>query len=115
VRPRVCFVREVQVHPRRTDRPEAKGNCADREAAWGATGGERAIRRMTNSIRPRRLASPLGTGEAQTRASGKPSTLMDGAKAMVGAARWLETESLEGGTHEVERPARRQGEVCQVE
>ena len=115
VRPRVCFVREVQVHPRRTDRPEAKGNCADREAAWGATGGERAIRRMTNSIRPRRLASPLGTGEAQTRASGKPSTLMDGAKAMRGAARWLETESLEGGTHEVERPARMQGEVCQVE
>jgi len=64
---------------------------------------------MTNSFRPRRLASPLGTGEAQTRASGKPSTLMDGVKAMPGAARWLETESPEGGTHEVERPARPQG------
>jgi hypothetical protein len=51
----------------------------------------------------------LGTGEAQTRASGKPSTLMDGAKAMLGAARWLETESLEGETHEGERPVRPQG------
>jgi hypothetical protein len=70
---------------------------------------------MTNSIRPRRLASLLGNGEAQTCANGKPTTLMDGAKAMVGASRWLETESLEGETHEVERPARRQADVCQVE
>jgi hypothetical protein len=34
---------------------------------------------------------------------------MDGAKAMVGAVWWLETESLEGGTRDVERPARQQG------
>ena len=109
MRPRVCLVREVQVHPRRADRPEAEGNCVNREEARGATRGERAIRRITNSIRPRQLASPLGTGEAQTRASGKPTTLTDGAKAMAGAARWLETESLEGETHEGERPARPQG------
>jgi hypothetical protein len=70
---------------------------------------------MTNSIRPRRLASLRWKGEAQTRASGKPRTLRDGAKAMLGAARWLETESPEGGTHEVERPARLQGMLCQVE
>src|SRR5712692_37340 len=37
-----------------------------REAGWGAAEGERIIHRMTNSIRPGRLASPLGNGEAQT-------------------------------------------------
>jgi hypothetical protein len=109
VRPQACFVREVQVHPRRPYRPEARGNCADREAAWGATRGERAIRRRTNSIRPRRLASLRWNGEAPTRANGKPTTLTAGVKAMAGAARWLETESLEGGTRDVERPARQQG------
>ena len=106
VRPRVCFVREVQVHPRRTYRPEVGGNCADREAVWGATRDEAAIRRNTNSIRPCRLASLRWKGEAQTRASGKSVTLMVGAKAMAGAVRWLETESHEGGAHEVERPVR---------
>ncbi len=105
MRPRVCFVREVQVHPRRTYRPEVGGNCVDREAAWGATRGEQAIRRNTNSIRPCRLVSLRWKGEAQTRAIGKPVTLMVGAKAMAGAVRWLETESQEGETHEVERPA----------
>jgi len=115
VRSRVCFVREVQVHPRRADRPEAEGNCVIRKGAWGATGGERAIRRITNSIRPCRLASRLANGEAQTRVSGKPATLMDGAKAMAGASRWLETESLEGETHEEKRPVRLQEDVCQVE
>ena len=109
VRPRAYSVREVQVRPRRTYRPEARGNCADREAAWGATRGERAIRRMTNSIRPCRLASLRWKGEAQTRANGRPVTLMVGVKAMTGAVRWLETESLEGGTREVERPGRPQG------
>ena len=38
-----------------------------RETGWGATEGERAIRRMTNSIRPCRLASQRWNGEAQTR------------------------------------------------
>jgi hypothetical protein len=80
------FVREVQVHPRRADRPEAEGNCVLREGAWGATGGERAIRRTTNAIRPCRLASHLANGEAQTRMSGKPATLRDGAK------RWRERQ-----------------------
>ena len=109
MRPRVCIVREVKIHPRRTYRPVVGGNCADREAAWGATRGERAIRRKTNSIRPCCLASHRWTGEAATRANGKPITLMVGAKAMTGAVRWLEAESREGGAHEVERPARKQG------
>ena len=116
MRPRVCFVREVKVHPRSTYRPEAGGNCVNREGPWGATRGEAAIRRNTNSIRQYRLASLRWKGEVQTRASGKPVTLMVGAKAMAGAVRWLETESQEGGTHEVERPARPlAGIVCQVE
>jgi hypothetical protein len=34
---------------------------------------------------------------------------------MAGASRWLETESLEGETHKEKRPARLQGNVCQVE
>jgi hypothetical protein len=109
VRPRVCIVREVKIHPRRTYRPVAGGNCADREAVWRATRGERAIRRQTNSIRPCCLASHRWTGEAPTRANGKPLTLMVGVKAMTGAVRWLEAESLEGEAHEVERPAREQG------
>jgi hypothetical protein len=107
--PRVCFVREVKIHPRRAYRPEAGGNCVDREAAWETTRGERAIRRKTNSIRPCCLASLRWTGEARTRANGKPTTLRVGAKAMLGAVRWLEAESREGGTHEVERPVRQQG------
>jgi hypothetical protein len=111
VRPQACPVREVQVRPGRTDRPEARGNCVDRGAAWGATRGERAIRRRTNSIRPCRLASLRCSGEARTRASGKPTTLMDGAKAVMGAARWLETESPQGRARDVERPARQQGEA----
>jgi len=109
VRPRVCIVREVKIHPRRTYRPVAGGDCADREAVWRATRGERAIRRQTNSIRPCCLASHRWTGEAPTRANGKPLTLMVGGKAMTGAVRWLEAESLEGEAHEVERPVREQG------
>jgi hypothetical protein len=38
-----------------------------REAGWGATGGERTVRRITNSIRPDGVASLLANGEAQTR------------------------------------------------
>ena len=64
---------------------------------------------MTNSIRPFRLVSLRCRGEAQTRASGKPPTLRVGAKAIVGAEWWLETESLEGEAGDVERPAREQG------
>ena len=64
---------------------------------------------MTNSIRPFRLASLRCDGEAQTRASGKPKTLRVGAKAVVGAEWWLETESPEGEARDVERPARQQG------
>lgn len=64
---------------------------------------------MTNSIRPVRLASLRLEGEAPTCASGKPRTLRVGAKAVVGAERWLETESLEGGARDVERPVWQQG------
>ncbi len=69
---------------------------------------------MTNSIRPCRLASLRWKGEAQTRANGKSTTLKDGAKAMAGAVRWLETESKEGGTRDV-RDLRdsESGDVCQ--
>jgi hypothetical protein len=33
---------------------------------WRATGGEKLVRRITNSIRPVVTASLLGNGEAQT-------------------------------------------------
>ena len=33
---------------------------------WGATGGEKLVRRITNSIRPVVTVSLLGNGEAQT-------------------------------------------------
>jgi hypothetical protein len=70
-----CVLSGVKIHPRRSYRPVAGGNCVIREAAWETTRGERAIRRKTNSIRPCCLASHRWTGEARTRANGKPTTL----------------------------------------
>ena len=42
----------------------AKGNCVAREAGWGATRGERPVRRITNPIRRGVAASLLIYGEA---------------------------------------------------
>jgi hypothetical protein len=44
----------------------AESNCTCREAVWGATGGELAVCRMTNTIRPDEVTSLLGKGEVQT-------------------------------------------------
>ena len=61
---------------------------------------------MTNSIRPYRLASLRSKGEAQTcdeqEARGAEGL---GAKATMGAGRWLETEGFEGRLREARRPA----------
>ncbi len=70
-------------------------------------GGERAIRRMTNSIRPYRLASLRCKGEALPARAGARDAEGLGEKAVPGAVRWLETEGSEGRLREVRRPARR--------
>ena len=51
---------------------------------------------MTNSIGGAVRRGPGGPAKPRPALSGKPSALTDGAKAMLGAARWLETESLDG-------------------
>src|SRR6516225_11187453 len=62
---------------------------------------------MTNSIRPCRLASLRSKGEAQTPSFGGEAHGGEGlgAKATMGAGRWLETEGSEGGLREARRPA----------
>ena len=67
VRLRVYLIGVVEV----PTRPESRA-CSGRElrrceAAWRATGCERAVRRMTNSIRPDAVASLRMKGEARTR------------------------------------------------
>lgn len=61
-------------------------------------GGEEAVRRMTNSIRPDRLASLRASGEARTCSEEReaPDAEGLGRKAIKGAVRWLETEGFEG-------------------
>jgi hypothetical protein len=44
--------------------PEIEGNCVAVKVGWGATGGELAVRRMTNLVRRDLVASPLMRGEA---------------------------------------------------
>ena len=63
-------------------------------------GGERAARRITNSIRPGRLASLLANGEAQTDANVSEACRAEGlcVKATAGAVRWVETGCTEGQT-----------------
>ena len=55
---------------------------------------------MTNSIRPGRLASLLGNGEARTDANALEACRAEGlcVKATAGAARWVETGCTEGQT-----------------
>jgi len=62
---------------------------------------------MRNSIRPYRLASLRSKGEAQTLPTGGEAHGAEGlgAKAAMGAGRWLETEGSEGGLREARRPA----------
>src|SRR6266436_6043508 len=62
---------------------------------------------MRNSIRPYRLASLRSKGEAQTLPAGGEAHGAEGlgAKATMGAGRWLETEGSEGGLREARRPA----------
>jgi hypothetical protein len=65
---------------------------------------------MTNSIRPYRLASLRSRGEVQTLARAGEADGAEGlgAKAAIGAGRWLETEGSEGRLREAGRPARQQ-------
>ena len=46
----------------------AEGNCIRREAGWGATGGELAVRSKANPIRRGVAASLLDYGEARKQA-----------------------------------------------
>src|SRR3990172_9437909 len=59
------------------------------EGAGGANGGERSIRRITNSIRPERLTSLPPTGEVLTRASGKPVELRGSVRKRRREASWV--------------------------
>src|SRR5260370_39558033 len=61
---------------------------------------------MRNSIRPYRLASLRSKGEAQILPAGGEAHGAEGlgAKATMGAGRWLETEGSEGGLREARRP-----------
>jgi hypothetical protein len=69
-----------------------------REAGWGAAGGEEAVRRITNSIRPDRLASLRASGEARTCTKSRELITLKGwvQKRWWEAVRWLETEGFEG-------------------
>src|SRR5258708_35307684 len=78
-----------------------------REAGWGAARDEGAVRRMTNSSRPCRAASLRCRGEARTCEEQEADDAEGlGAKAIIGAAGWLETEGSEGRRREAGRPAR---------
>ena len=48
--------------------PVAEGNCIRREAGWGATGGELAVRSKANPFRRGVAASLLDYGEARKQA-----------------------------------------------
>ncbi len=58
-------------------RPETERNCIGGDAGWGATGGERPVRRKDNDEHrtARNAASLRRTDEAQTPETGKPAEL----------------------------------------
>ena len=58
--------REVQVLSREMPAPGSRKSLRRREAGWRATGGEHAVCRMANTIRPGTATSLLGNGEVQT-------------------------------------------------
>ena len=55
----------VQVRAGVGHSPVAEGNCIRREAGWGATGGELAVRSKANPFRRGATASLLDFGEAR--------------------------------------------------
>ena len=71
--------------------PVAEGNCIRREAGWGATGGELAVRSKANPIRRGVAASLLIDGEARNQAI----TLEMADKAMIARTLWLGMERRE--------------------
>ena len=71
--------------------PVAEGNCIRREAGWGATGGELAVRSKANPFRRSGAASLLIDGEARKQAG----TLVMAVKAMLAPAWWLGMEREE--------------------
>ena len=75
---------------------------------WRATGGEKLVRRITNSIRPVVTASLLGNGEAQTFEKRRKPIKLRGSveKRRRGSNGWLETEWQEGKVHESGIPDR---------
>jgi hypothetical protein len=54
----------VQVHAGAGRNSEVERNCATARLGWSATGGELAVRRMTNLFRRDAVASLLIQGEA---------------------------------------------------
>jgi hypothetical protein len=71
--------------------PVAEGNCIRREAGWGATGGELAVRSQANPFRHSVAASLLIRGEARKQSA----TLEMAVKAMDERAVWLGMERRE--------------------
>ena len=66
VRPQAHTIREVRVLPGPSCEARNQRKLRRRETGWGAPGGERPVRRMTNAIRPGAVASLRAKGEAPT-------------------------------------------------
>ena len=72
-------------------RPVTERQLRHREVEWRAAGGERPVRRMTNSIRPDAVTSQRSSGEVQTER--KPIELRGRVrKQRWDCMGWLETE-----------------------
>src|SRR5271166_2668358 len=76
-----------------------------REARWGAAGGERTARRMTNPFRRHGAASLPTHGEAWV--MGPAGCVEATAKTTLGPITWLGAGCSDGEMKEAERPARR--------
>src|SRR5213594_124787 len=75
------------------------------EARWRAAGGERPVRRMTNSIRPGMPDEPAYLGRSLTRKWAAVALRGSVTKRRRWDARWLEMEWSEGHARESGRPA----------
>ena len=127
MRPQVDRTSEVEVLVGMESASRNRKELRPSDGRWRAPGGERPVRRMTNSIRSVVVASLPLNGEAQQTPSG---TLPEWVQHFFGKGLrryaqgsnriqpwdgdgWLETEWPEGSGHEVERPAGRQTRVRQ--
>ena len=80
MRPQAHTIGEVEVLLGPSCEARNRRKLRRRETGWGATGGERPVRRMTNAIRPGVMASLRAKGEAQTGVGLKFSALRDSAE-----------------------------------